>query len=605
MKKFAVSFVFMFLLASGVYASDDLSGFGVKLNGMHKFKMGDAAGWERIDYDDSGWDTVYIPSNFNILYAFKPFGVVWYRLRFNAPPELKNLRTGIFLGRIADADETYLNGVKIGSTGDASKAFVEAGNIYRLYEIPPGLLKISGESVLAVRTRYTQNYWGFFDENIVLGDYNRLFLETTRKAHAIEIFESCFITALLLTLVGCSFLYIHGTRDREYVYLWFFVFAYAAFFILDSNTFYSTGAQTAWMQSMVFFFLTLGSAFLTMFLTHACGARVSVQLKALIAVLLAVAVLHLVSLPPFLQKLLFSVRILSLAITAMYYLYVTAKAYIDKKHEAGIILAGVLFYVAGSRTELMGGISFQKYSGLFLIDYSIAAFLLCMTYAMTARFNRINKILKHMTDKVLDAHEEERKRIARDMHDVVGQGLLAIKLNLQMLKSRVKNNESVTQEDFGRIIDETSSCIDEVRLISMDLRPSFIDNMDFTDSLLWHAENFRKKTGVSVLVEAEPAGNLPVRIKDNLYRIYQEALTNAVKHSKADTIKVQFFAEGGIITLRILDNGHGFDVTSPDIYNKGIGLESIRERTQLIGGVFSIKSSGKGTIIAVEVKTHD
>jgi signal transduction histidine kinase len=135
----------------------------------------------------------------------------------------------------------------------------------------------------------------------------------------------------------------------------------------------------------------------------------------------------------------------------------------------------------------------------------------------------------------------------------------------------------------------------------MDLRPSFLENTELVEAIKWHAKKVKERSGIEVNVSAGDIGQISLKIKENFYRIFQEALNNALKHSGATKAEVLLSRDKSYIVLEIQDNGRGFrpDGTEQD---QGIGLYTIRERVELLGGIIRIKSSDKiGTDIFIEV----
>src|SRR4030066_2452787 len=142
--------------------------------------------------------------------------------------------------------------------------------------------------------------------------------------------------------------------------------------------------------------------------------------------------------------------------------------------------------MVGVGLDSVGGLVFINITGFFLWDYSIAFFMICIMYALTARYMRI-KELQSTSVRIFKAHEDERKRLAREIHDGVGPSLLSIKLRLQMLEAQVKAGKPVEEESFPELISEVTNTTDELRAVAMDLRPPFLENIDIVDALRWHA----------------------------------------------------------------------------------------------------------------------
>ena len=212
--------------------------------------------------------------------------------------------------------------------------------------------------------------------------------------------------------------------------------------------------------------------------------------------------------------------------------------------------------------------------------------------------------LGQMYARMLTAQEDERKRVALDLHDSLGQTLSAIKLmgGQVLAGSRIKPGEG----DLAHLPDMLTAltgAIEDVRQISTNLRPSMLDDLGILAALSWLVRGLMSaQPGVKVgkAFEVEEAV-IPEALKITLFRLVQEAFQNAVKHSQATEIRLSLGLAGGRLTLKISDNGRGFEprTGAPHDALGGLGLASMRERTGFSGGTFELTSSvGNGTQIA-------
>ena len=201
-----------------------------------------------------------------------------------------------------------------------------------------------------------------------------------------------------------------------------------------------------------------------------------------------------------------------------------------------------------------------------------------------------------LSGRILTAHEEERKRLARELHDGLGQSLLAVKFNLQRVNRELKDRL------IDGVIEELSGSMNELRDISTGLRHPFLEEMGIGAALKSFGQKFSEKTGIKVSVSADTARRPVALIEENLFRIFQEALSNVAKHSGAKNVRVSFQISGDRAVMEIEDDGRGFDYFKALSEGRGIGLSTINERVELVGGHGRVKSrSGKGTILSIEV----
>lgn len=209
-----------------------------------------------------------------------------------------------------------------------------------------------------------------------------------------------------------------------------------------------------------------------------------------------------------------------------------------------------------------------------------------------------------MAAQLLIAQENERKRIALEIHDVLGSSLSAIKFKVEeVLDNSAKGLDSILSKSLGDIIPVIIDTIEETRRIQADLRPPMLDDLGIIATLSW----FFRRIGTiysGIRFEQKIAiqeNEIPVPLKIVIFRIAQEAINNIGKHAGANKVYSWLRKVNGTIELIIQDNGEGFDqerLSSIESSKKGLGLSSMKERAEISGGSFSIESTkGKGTVI--------
>jgi signal transduction histidine kinase len=202
-----------------------------------------------------------------------------------------------------------------------------------------------------------------------------------------------------------------------------------------------------------------------------------------------------------------------------------------------------------------------------------------------------------LTSQLLLAEEQERKRIARELHDGLGQSLNAIAVNVRTTLERVGDKVKTGFESLEAIMPIIHQSIEEVHRIGMNLRPSLLDDLGLLPTLGWFVREYQKiypSIRIEKQTEIEET-QVPDPLKAVIYRILQEALNNIAKHSKANLVSISLRKKDDRIELVIEDNGIGFDMES---VKNGFGLGSMRERAEFSVGSFDIESvKGKGTVI--------
>jgi len=212
------------------------------------------------------------------------------------------------------------------------------------------------------------------------------------------------------------------------------------------------------------------------------------------------------------------------------------------------------------------------------------------------------KQLKFLSSRLLTAQEEERKRIAGEIHDSISSSLSAVKFSLENVLNQMEQGMA-TPESLKGLISITQAAMDESRRIMTDLRPSILDDLGILSTIGWYCREFQT-TYSNIHIDQEitmKEDEVPEPLKIVIYRIMQEALHNIAKYSKAEIVNLRLAKRDGAIDFTIKDNGVGFDlqsVPSRNDHRMGLGLASMRERTELSGGSFAIESTkGKGTTI--------
>ena len=211
--------------------------------------------------------------------------------------------------------------------------------------------------------------------------------------------------------------------------------------------------------------------------------------------------------------------------------------------------------------------------------------------------------LKKISRHALDILEADRQTISKELHDSIGASLAAVKFSLEEKEMKRSENGNQLNDSLNQEVGYLAATIKETKRISANLRPSTLDELGLTATIAWYLRQFQRMYGdIHIQYSSEIAEkDVPEAMKINIYRIIQEGLTNAERHSKASTIGLSLeYCDGGhSISLSIEDNGCGFNVKEI-LSNKdplgGYGLIAMRERCEISGGVFHLDSKvGKGT----------
>ena len=217
---------------------------------------------------------------------------------------------------------------------------------------------------------------------------------------------------------------------------------------------------------------------------------------------------------------------------------------------------------------------------------------------------------KMLSARILELQDVERRRIARELHDSVGQFLAGLKINLGRLQRREAEANAQSYPLLLESIDLTDRAIGEVRTISHLLHPPLLDELGFHSAARWYAEGFAKRSGIQVNLHlAEVVERLPKQIELALFRVLQESLTNVHRHAKASTVDIEVLCTDDLVILAVSDDGRGLH---PDVLQRfrgghagGIGLAGMRERLAELGGRLEVDSGPTGTRIRAILPTHE
>jgi signal transduction histidine kinase len=216
-----------------------------------------------------------------------------------------------------------------------------------------------------------------------------------------------------------------------------------------------------------------------------------------------------------------------------------------------------------------------------------------------AQRQRIEQERMHLLTRVVLAQEDERRRIARDLHDQLGQQLTALRLTLEMLKAQsVERTELRVQvetlEELARQLDQ------DVAFRVWELRPTVLEDLGLQAALTDYVRNWSKRFGISAQLHTSRSTDerLTSEVETTVYRLAQEALNNVAKHARAAHVDVVLERSSGSLSLIIEDNGVGFDASNADTIGQGLGLVGMRERAALVGADLQIESTpGEGTTV--------
>lgn len=226
----------------------------------------------------------------------------------------------------------------------------------------------------------------------------------------------------------------------------------------------------------------------------------------------------------------------------------------------------------------------------------------------TAELERERRDVQDLSSQLLQAQDEERRRISRELHDSTGQLLVALTLNLSRLKAELASHNA--QADA--LIDDTSAMVEEMsrqlRTMSYLLHPPMLDEAGLLSAVKWYVDGFATRSSIDVTMDCADLGRLPGELDITLFRLIQESLTNIHRHSASKTALIRLGRNETAVTLEVTDHGKGFTPqraggnSSPKF---GVGIPGMKERVRRFGGTLDICSSPDGTTIKAHLPIQE
>lgn len=218
----------------------------------------------------------------------------------------------------------------------------------------------------------------------------------------------------------------------------------------------------------------------------------------------------------------------------------------------------------------------------------------------TSELSRANEALRLLSLRLTDVQEAERRFLARELHDEIGQTVTCLKL---LLDTALRPQAGEPRQAYEEALQLVNDLIERVRRLSIDLRPQMLDDLGLMTALEWHINRFQNQSGIAVRFRHMPLpGRLTPRLETALFRIVQEALTNVARHARVKEAQVRLWANAGRAGVQVEDAGEGFDVGRVLEGRASSGVFGMKERAELLGGEFTLESSpGHGTCLTVEL----
>ena len=581
----------------------------VSLPEVALFSAGNRVEWAAEDFDDHAWQEVSIGPAWQHYGGPRWGGQGWYRTRFRVSPALAAQSLAVVIGHVGNVSEIFVNGRHVGGYGpmqqpvpgdvflsDPTSAVPSSGRVH-LAVIPAGVLHGDRENVLAIRVRNYLGAAGWFGGSHI-GVYEVAAAYRAQRATEalsdmarLAILSLCGVWSLVLVALR-----VLGATDRAFCrrgavlgLAWMISNAAQMHVVRDSPQLW------AWLSAPFAAALLL--------LPWLCYRMVGgIRKRPLAAwtdwLMLGCLVLVLLGHHEYHQGRIYSLIPAFQLYCVVAWLCGIGHALVDLRRRvdgAALRLTLSLLLMVFGGLELVAQMTpHLRYATLpvSIADLTMPAFITLAGVFSLRHYRRLRQQTDELQQRVLQGHEEERRRIGHDLHDGLAQDLQALLLRAEMLKAMPAGSTELSQP----LADGLRKAVTDVRALAEDLQPVHLRE---AGSLATALQSLALESGSQVQAQIELTSEPPPRLADTLYRVAQEALGNARRHAQAETIHLSATQDAAGLHLFIRDDGRGFD---PAAGTTRLGLRFMQDRVGLVGGRFDITSTpGGGTCIRVDI----
>jgi signal transduction histidine kinase len=598
--KFSILFLLVCLMLtnSSLCQGQDV----INLSGHHPVMSGDNPDYAKPEYDDSGWNLSKLPAaeDWSKLGGDPSQYVRWQRIKFETSKMVDLSRPALLLGVVSGADKVYLNGELIGDTANLDASYVtwqttNYSQVWtRIYEFDPGLVRYDRSNVLAIRfARFKEGNSSVIAGPMVIADTSVAYELSAGIVSRHTTTAALLMAYDLMVALAVVISFVIGFRNNMYVYA---TQMYACVFF--GMIFLSTLLRKNHIELPPFIevyllkFAPCLVAPLTSFVAQTFGKKVpkwAIYLqRTLVISTLAFPVAGLGWLSSILDYSTVFQQISSVGLLALLIYWAFNALRSGNKLGWPLSVGLSMFFVALFYEFFVDWHALVVWLGHPPSYFTFRFFLICLAMMVGQSYLSIRDRLNAAREDILSAHEMERSRLARDIHDGIGQWLSSIKLDLQLFKRSDKTSGS--QQELNAVMDHIDEAISDTRRIAHDLSPVMIEKYGFSTAIHNHVDAIAEKLDLAIIINIDETISLNKNTESHLYRIFQEAIKNAIKHGEAKEIKVTLAIENNRIVFEINDNGLGFDVEDNENNVAGLGFTSIKERASLLSADCQIKS---------------
>jgi len=589
------------LINTSLFANNSFANDTFEVTSNWKFKHGNDLKWKSPSFDDHSWERVEVPK---LLFQGHEKPVMgWYRVNFDLV-EPVNEKLALLIETIRHADETWLNGTKIGGLGETYNAWdlfhTNPQSLPRLYKIPDYLLK-EKNNLLAIKINVGfGEAWGAMfpggagitKGKVLIGDHDTLLQKVHAKELKIITIDTVFAVLGLLDL----FLIVMFVKTALGVIPEFKWLLVTSFFLLlgasahDINYVYSINILST-NFSMVTAMLVLPYTTAMYFWSQYKDVNRTIVVGLSFLWGLNVAILLLPGINFSLKNVSWYVWNFQAVLFFIYSIYASIKGLFYRRIGAIAQFLGIMIYAFSIRSQWLP----EEFFGHRNIQIGSLFYRYALLFAYFQQIAHIRLDYKNLANRLIGVADEVRYSIARELHDGMGQHLASAKLQTRLAEI------GDTKKHFALVQQELESAIVGLRRLINGLHPVAIDKTNIFSALQAESKNLNKIYNVDIAITFDQI-SLDKKEEVYIFRIFQECVTNAIKHGKANKVMFKLILEKNTIKIEIDDNGKGFNINEKKAFseNSGYGLISLKERVDLLDGSIDIRSKpNKGTLIKI------
>ncbi len=558
--------------------------------------------WNYIDGDDpafalpenhlSGWTRVEAGSPHQALST----GIRWYRTEFTIGWQYRTRNMGIGLGKVDQAYQVYINGQFVGGEGGFGRSFIDAGRKSGVFPVAGSklwfsFLSFTRPNILAVRVETVNAPLKFDVGHVQMDDLDKLLLDSRTSDTYVKIAEGGALSVLVLIGVFCGFLFLSGVRGHANRVFGLLVLFSSLSIFTDSLLLYDFGWKTALAQRLVWLFQVAAVLAYVRMVRVELRRETSFWEHILEYASLAVSLL-IVLWPPFLETPMATPIVVGLPVVAVVPGVLLSFTAFRRSTPDSI----ALFFTALLLLVSAAGIPFLFFEAppLFPLHLGLLTCAIVLLLPTARQFDEMMRREIVLSRRLVNVRDLERTRLARDMHDGIGQSLAAVGLQLRLLMRNADNPK------MRGLAESVNNLTEELRQVIGNLRPSNLQDLPLGRVIEMHFIRTLSDSGIGFTSGKIEDVDLPLDTKEHLFRIYQEALHNALRHSNCSNLNFSQKRMGQYLTLSISDDGCGFRISEEK--NKGLGLSTMRERALLINANLEIISDpNEGTTVNIRV----